>query len=868
MKNDEKILLLGSLFHDIGKFEQRCGVYTRTPHPVLGKQFVENFNDEFKKILDDNEDAVEQFKSIILNHHSKNAADLTAFCRMADHLSASERVGFDKEDSWQEKWSHKYMTSLFSKIFLNDPNHESRKIKYYDQKLLTKKNYDILIPQFETEKDLKDSNIGYSISIFESFQNDVKAVLSFYQSDEDFNTIVNLLLIVFEKYMWCIPDFTGSENTDISLFNHSKDVAGIAHAIYKSNEGGSDLNLIIGDIPGIQKYIFNVAYKKPAKILRGRSTYVQILTRQFASIILEKLGLTDASLIMLAGGKFYIIAQNSKDFQEKFEEAKDDIEQILVENFNYQLSFSSISHLFNYEYLKNKSITFGDIIDEASYKLLLKRNQQFENILFNKGDFEENKFILNDKYIEPDEGADSNKIKCAVTGIPIREGRRAEINGEQVDKQVWNEYKIGELAPRSNVVIELTNNYSEVLNVLPINKFKPKQNTRKILLNPDLQVLLHKVNLQKDILRNTQIIEIANYTSKDAKNDYFVMDFEEMEKLNNGAEVMTLIKGDVDNLGLIMSSGLVGNKDDINESSAPEDLTGMSRTTTLSNHLKYFFSFSLNGFLKDWEAGVILDDEEKEKIPNKETDEFKQHIRDRKVYTVFAGGDDLMLICPQSSSLKLVSSLNNTFNKFVCDNPEVHISYSLTNFKHNTPIRIVAEMAEENQKNIKTEFKAKDLIDKNGNIIKKLVIRIDDECDIFYSNKDKSGMRIFNTNVKIELLNNNLMYRDNLIKWEKDEDNKVSQGILRNLLFFSKIMKDFITHNDTRLLIWHPRLTYLINRLLKDRHGDYQDAEVRNFFEDTLRINKKDSINALILEQILHPVVCEAIYGTRKNKGE
>ena len=35
-----------------------------------------------------------------------------------------------------------------------------------------------------------------------------------------------------------------------------------------------------------------------------------------------------------------------------------------------------------------KEITFGDIIDEASYKLLLKRNQQFENILFEKGDFE------------------------------------------------------------------------------------------------------------------------------------------------------------------------------------------------------------------------------------------------------------------------------------------------------------------------------------------------------------------------------------------------------------------------------------------------------------------------------------------------
>ena len=840
ISNEEKILLLGSLFHDIGKFQQRCGVKTTTKHQVLGGEFVDEFKDEFLRIVDNDEANVQKIKNIIINHHNKNAEGLTQACRTADHLSASERVGFDEEDEWKDKWSHKYLSSLFSKIYLN--NKDGKQQRYYQHQVLTKDNYKILIPEFTEEKDLKEDRYNYQTDIWNSFTEQLKAVFNFYEEESDFSTFINLLLILFEKYMWCIPDFTGSTNTDISLYNHLKDVAGISHAIYKSDNEGTKLNLIIGDLPGIQKYIFNVAYKKPAKVLRGRSIFVQILTRQFATIILNELGLTDANLIMLAGGKFYILAQNSNDFKEKFDKAKDDIEHILIKNFNYQLSFSAAYETFDYKLLmekdKEKRRTFGDVIDKASYNLLLKRNQQFENILFEKDDFDENQFILTDRYIEPNKESDSNSIKCAVTGFPIRRGFDKKMpdseNNELVDRQVFNEIKIGTEAPQSNVVVVFDNEYSTVKKVKTIKNYKPEKDDIRILLNPDLDELIEKKNIKKDILRNTQIIEVANYSTWDEKENH-VMDFEDIEDKNNGAKYLTLIKGDIDNLGLIMSSGLV---DDDN------DYTAISRTTTLSNHLKYFFSFSLNGFLKDWNEGKIKS-------------EFDGNTTDQKVYTVFAGGDDLMLISPQSSSLKLLYELNKTFNDFVCENPEVHISYSLTNFKHNTPIRIVADMAEENQSEVKNYFKSKNIIEK-----------LNSEVDIFHAEKDKAGTLLFNTNIKNELQNDLLKYRKNLIGWEKDENNKVTQGVFRNLLYFSKIMKDFNENHDTRLLMWHPKLNYMINRLLKDKSGKYQNEEVEIFFNNALKINKENEPEAELLEKLLYPVVCEAIYGTRNYKGE
>ena len=836
MKNEEKLLLLGALFHDIGKFAQRC-TGEKTKHEELGFRLVTKFEEDFTKILG-NKEAFLKMREIVSNHHNRNSKDLFVnTTQKADYLSASERVEFDEPDAdLKDKWSHKFLTSLFSKIYLN--NAKDKNIRYYEQKELTQKNHEILIPKYDSEKDIIQSGKRYNSSDFDAFETNLKSILSFYNSENDFYYLINLILILFEKYMWSVPDFTGSEQTDISLFNHSKDVAGFAHSIYKSELSNSTkLNLIIGDLPGIQKYIFNVTNKKPAKILRGRSIYVQILTRQFASIMLKELDLTEANLIMIAGGKFYIISDNSSDFEENYKKAKNKIEEYLIKNFDYQLSFSSAFETFEYNLLKEKDkekrIYFGDIIDKASFKLLEKRNQQFESKLFNVENFDENNFVLNYDFIKPDVEADSDKIKCSVTGFPIKKGRKRNIEGEQVDKQVENEYKIGEKVTKSNVVIKFTQDYSEVIEVLSLNEFKRNDDSVKLILNPNLDELLEPNNLHKDVLRNSLIIEVANYATRDSKNPNLVMDFEDMEKSNNGAKFMTLIKGDVDNLGLIMSSGLVGNRE--NETAETRDLTGISRTTTLSNHLKYFFSYSLNGFLEEWEKGTIA----------KSVDDGT--ISDQKVYTVFAGGDDIMLIAPQNSALKLVNAFNETFQKFVCHNPEVHISYSLTNFKHNTPIRIVADMAEENQKEVK-KLKADNIISD-----------IDENSKIFYSHNDKDGLRLFETNLKNESAN--IIAKEMKMLVNSVGQKHISLALIQNLLEFSKMMQKFRNSGDTSNILWHPHLSYLLDRNVKIK-GNYPNKELEIFFRALLKVNKTEIEKKD--ENIIYPLICNTIYSLRK----
>lgn len=831
MTQEEKILVLGSLFHDIGKFVQRCTDKSKK-HSIKGVEFIDELGNEFINILG-NKDDFNKFKEIVLTHHNPQN-ELARYCKEADQLSASERVAKEENEEGGTDWNNNFLCSVFTKLRLNstEPVHP----RYFKHEPLTKENFNALIPIYD-ENDKEAFKYQYTSGHLTEFKTQLRTILSFYNSESDFDTLINLLLVLFEKWLWCVPDFTGNSQTDISLFNHLKDVGGLSHAIFTTQQSNPDdktLNLVIGDIPGIQDYIFDVIYKKPAKILRGRSIFIQVLARNFASKFLEQFGLTECNLIMLAGGKFYIVAPNTNDFQKRYNNAVTEIEQYLSETFHYEMSFVAGYENFDWEKLKKREITFGEIIDKATEDLNRNKSHVFRSILFANMPLEESKFILPEDYIEPTEG-DSNTIKCRVTDKPIRNGRAdyKTIPGvSPVDKQISVEYKIGHKVRESNLFLELSqDNRLDIVRIYDIDEAPENNDKPKILINPLLDELLEEKNKKKNILRNTLLLEVANYVS--TENDE-VMDFETIAKNNDGAEYLTLIKGDVDNLGMLMAFGLTGEKKNMTEDE--RDLTAISRTTTLSNHLKYYFSFFLNGFLKNWCKKEISDTEFSEKS-------------DHYVYTVFAGGDDLMLICPWSSSLKLLKRFDEQFNEFVCSNPEIHISYSLTNFKHDTPIRIVAAMAEENQRESKKRFRNNAAVDELLNT-----------TDCFYRENDKSGTYLFETPVKNNRLQDILSERERLVQWVNDNNNPVTMGTIRNLLQIAEIIKEYEEQNDTSKLIWHPMLTYSVNRNIKGKRG--ATKEVEEFFERVLSIYKNDE--AKKIQDILYPVLCETIYKLRK----
>src|SRR5690606_26085108 len=206
-----------------------------------------------------------------------------------------------------------------------------------------------------------------------------------------------------------------------------------------------------------------------------------------------------------------------------------------------------------------------------------------------------------------------------------------------VNVQVAAEYLIGHNVVANNTVVPIKNSlYVEVSGISHIDEYTGKNdNSIKILINPDIKDLKEKINRKKDVFRDTYYLEVANYCSRDNVGD--IMDFKEIADNNKGAEFLTLIKGDIDNLGLIMAYGLTRFKSN-EENENEKDFTAISRTTTLSNHLKYFFSFFLNGFLKDWELKLqkYIVDKAKIENPGLTEEEIIQLKNENRVYTIFA----------------------------------------------------------------------------------------------------------------------------------------------------------------------------------------------------------------------------------------
>jgi len=118
--------------------------------------------------------------------------------------------------------------------------------------------------------------------------------------------------------------------------------------------------------------------------------------------------------------------------------------------------------------------------------------------------------------------------------------------------------------------------------------------------------------------------------------------------------MLALLKADVDNLGTVFSLGLGTRR-------------SLSRAAALSRLMDAFFTGWLPDFLR-------------ESYPH--------------VYTVYAGGDDMMVLGPWFDVLDFSADLRERFGAFAGHNPGLTLSAGVALFDPKTPISLAAREAE------------------------------------------------------------------------------------------------------------------------------------------------------------------------------
>ncbi|MBI5208295.1 MAG: hypothetical protein HY934_10990, partial [Candidatus Firestonebacteria bacterium] len=157
-----------------------------------------------------------------------------------------------------------------------------------------------------------------------------------------------------------------------------------------------------------------------------------------------------------------------------------------------------------------------------------------------------------------------------------------------------------------------------------------------------------------------------------------------------------ILKADVDNLGLIFNKGF---ENPLKSEEGLEDINRKttSRFLTLSRMLELFFS----GWMKDVMINKPKNEivEELAQIKGIDQDRFKKYLSNdyinfENIYTVYSGGDDLILVAPWETMIIFAIYLNQQFRKYTCNNDFITLSAGLTFVKDKHPIASAIKQAE------------------------------------------------------------------------------------------------------------------------------------------------------------------------------
>ncbi|MCL6584719.1 MAG: type III-A CRISPR-associated protein Cas10/Csm1 [bacterium] len=883
--NIYKIAIAGFM-HDIGKFAERANMPINKEFEIGNADlyqphrnnrythrhalYTAAFIDSFEKILPKefnraNWGFEDSFINIAAGHHMPETP-LQWIIAMADRVSSGfERDEF--EDYNQEIGVRDYKKTRLIPIFEGiDPDRggkadslDSYHFRYPLKELspnpenLFPKNEDAL-RSLDNEQASKEYN-----ELFNKFIAELEKLLHRYQSIPLWLEHFDSLFMIFASY---IPAATvGKVIPNVSLYDHSKATAALAAALYlyhlqtdsMKKEKITDYEekkflIVSGDFYGIQSFIFSAGgstNKAAARLLRGRSFAISLISELAADLICREIGLPPTcSIILNAAGKFTIMAPNTDKVRRQIEAVEKEINDWLIKNFYGESTIGLAWIEASCSDLSSKQIeglwdSLAKELEKKKYsKIDLERYggavkdylDQFNNELSSKlcpfcGKRPSDKQIENDPLVRDD----NNRSACKICRDHIYLGKKlvkspkmaivshdAEIYGDKLSEPIFGKYqvsfdvegKLNELAKKGKLLkywdlsISKDGKITKEIAAKFINGYVPvwseEDQTEETLIR-----ILHGRKSEKtknelfDAIKEGAIKEFL-YLAKMSIN-VKVNYKEKGETKTCGIEALGVLKADVDNLGLIFTCGLKNNS--------------ISHLATLSRQMNNYFAIYLP---------YLLSKEEK--------------FRD--IYTIFGGGDDLFLIGPWNRIIDFTQFLNQSFRQYVCQNKHITISAGLSIHKPSDPVPLLAETAEDALK--KAKHNGRDSITLFDETVKwELFEKLNSEVkEKIESWLDKS------------YINNAMLFRLNLLSEMAKQEKELINGDKKQA---KEVANRGVALEDCECLKWHAMFKYnLVRNIGKKLQESARNEAISKVDEAALWLDEYGGAMKIPLWQVIY----------------
>jgi len=529
----------------------------------------------------------------------------------------------------------------------------------------------------------KDAREEY-LALWEAFAEDVRGKLPDFRPDDNW---LGALTSLLELYTWAIPASSYKNLPETSLFDHCRLVAAFGCALYRyceekglealvSAHDGDEpiLRLIQGDFAGIQKFIFDFrgeSQKYAAKMLRARSFHVSLMTEAVAGMVCERFGLPRVAVVMNAGGKFTILAPNLPGANEWVEQIRSDLDrETFADSFGQtRFALASVEARPSDFALPNGKAApsggqsespFGRLLEAVTMRLEAVKTRPeipepvFGDYLRDLGEYEVCATCGTRPAREGDLCASCSTFRKVGEALVRRERRFLAITEggrgfSLIGGLRYTFHEPGEL-PGEGVHFDLGDAerpgrfrgvaIRHLAAHVPV--FEPGDGA-----NP----LYEDLGKEGD---QTSAIEGAHKTFQHIGRDACDLRERPNGKLERvGRDHIAILKADIDSLGEVFLKGF-------------EDQT-ISRIVGLSRMLDYFFT--------GW-------------LPSRLAEEY------RSTYTIFAGGDDLLLVGPWKQSVTLAGEIRSHLAEYAGGNPSISISAGLTLSKPGSPLRQAIGRAE------------------------------------------------------------------------------------------------------------------------------------------------------------------------------
>ncbi len=500
------------------------------------------------------------------------------------------------------------------------------------------------------------------------------------------------VIALSEEFTWAIPSST-IDQPDVSLHDHNKSVAAIAACLYRwHGEKGSlgdeaaikdreaaKFRFLAGDLSGIQSTLFRMqsqGVSGSARILRARSFLMSAIVEAASLLCRREIGLPPYVELQSAGGRFLLLVPNLDGIEAKVEAVRAKLDHWLLDRYLGDLAlnlaltgpFRGRDMMLDKARKRDEEGMFAKVWRGVSHAIAAAKLRPLSSAPTG---------ILETNYDDGPDGA------CSACGV--RPAARTDGDTKRC-VACDNEHRLGRLLPGAKALlwsdgglkfggtrieqIEMPGGLFLTLVAEDLRDDDPawarivsgyRLASSELVWPPATRSIANQVPTMGEDEEQDPRFKGLSEEAREAKAGNLKL-FEHLAAQSRecmgqeivGRPMLAVLKADVDRLGRIFSRGLA-------------DDQSIGRMASMSRMFDGFFTRVLMDLLRS---------------------EFKN------VYTVYAGGDDLLLVGPWTEIARLAPQIEAEFRRYVGHNPEITISAGIELCGVNEPLNRAVRRAE------------------------------------------------------------------------------------------------------------------------------------------------------------------------------